>query len=181
MREEQDTDLAVADLPENPRSLDALLSELSPNLAGVIGGAFRRMELAEEEIELAKTRDPARAARIHEAFKYLRPTETLQRKCDELYRAHCRELIERVAAGASDQELAQGTGAEVLATLADLSLAAPLERTAFLLYGRLFRELFPERAAEIEPLRGPADRWEDEQAHELEATFRRKLATDRAA
>lgn len=185
MREEEDLDLSLETVatqvaePERP-DLTALVNELGAGLGSTISGLFRRMELAEDEIEAAKRRDPENAERIHGAFKYLLPTESLQRKADPLYRAHCRELISRVAAGAGEKEISLGTSAEVLATLADLSCAAPLERTAFLLYGKLFTQVFPEKAAEIEPLRGPVDGWETEEALALEARFRRKLATERS-
>jgi hypothetical protein len=186
MREEEDLDLSLETVatqvaePERP-DLAALLDEFGGGLGSTISGLFRRMGLAEDEIDGAKRRDPGNAERIHGAFRYLQPTESLQGKVDDLYRAHCRELIARVAAGSVERELAPGTRAEALATLADLSLAAPLERTAGHLYGRLFGELFPKRAAELEPaLHGPRDQYEEEQADELEGWFRRKLATERA-
>lgn len=176
MNEEKGSRLALDDTPAKLSLTDIL----GPGLGSSITGLFARMELAEEEIDEAKRRDPANAERIHGAFRYLRPTDPLERAGDDLYRDHCREIIGRVAASAGERELAPGTRAEVLVTLSDLSLAAPLERTAFLLYGRLFTEAFPERARDIEPLRGPVDRWEAEQADELEGRLRRKLATNRA-
>jgi hypothetical protein len=64
-----------------------------------------------------------------------------------------------------------------------MSLAAPLERAATILYWDHFAELFPADAARIRSEVGPvaADSYDQVRAKELEAKLRRRLAHARAA
>lgn len=147
---------------------------LSSGVGGVIARTFSRMELAEEEIEAAKRRHPLATGRIHRTFLHLCPSPALSAAPEKLFRAHCTELLERVAAG---DDLRPGTTAEVLAVLSELSLAAPLDRAHTLLFVKLFSDLFPEAAAKMQSENEPpaADRYERERIAELEASFRKKL------
>lgn len=161
--------------------VDALREFFGERVAGAIEGVFSRMELAEEEIEAAKRRHPRLAGRIHQAFLHLCPTPALSSAGEKAFRAHCRELLERVAAG---EDLRPGTAAEVLSILSELSLAAPLDRIGTLLFVKLFASLFPEAAATMHRYDEPpqADRYEKERVAELEVSLRRKLsAADRVA
>lgn len=99
---------------------------------------------------------------------------------EPLYRAYCREVLARIAAS---QALASATTAEPLAVLQAMSLAAPLERAATVLYWDRFAELFPSEAARLRSETGPvaADSYDQVRAKELEAKLRRQRARARAA
>ncbi len=68
-------------------------------LAIAIRSTFDRMAIAEEEIASAKRRFPREAEQVHRAFKILCPPPGLRGLSDEVFRAHARELVERVALG----------------------------------------------------------------------------------
>ena len=59
--------------------------------------AFDLMGIAEEEIAAAKHRYRRASKRVHAAFGVLYPTGDMSKCGDRLYRAHARELVERVA------------------------------------------------------------------------------------
>ncbi len=61
--------------------------------------------------------------------------------------------------------------------LSALSLAAPLDRSAMLLYWRTFTALFPEEAAELRADIGPvpADAYDETCAKDLERKLRKNL------
>lgn len=155
-----------------------LFDLLGERLGGVISSTFRRMEIAEAEITDGRRRHPGAESAIFESFKYLVPPPLLRDTGDELYRLHCRELIERVGKG---RDLRPGTAAEVVAALSGLSQMAPPTREQTLLYMKLFDELFPERAAAILEETGPMepDRYEETRIKELEAEYRRKVGQER--
>lgn len=151
---------------------------LGASLTGVLRNLFDCMEIAEEEIAAAKAIAPdgVTEKRIDDAFRYLSPSDLLQNKTLELYRAHAHEIIARVAAG---EDLRPGTEAEVLAALCESSLAAPLNSIAALLYARLFRSVFPElKELHFEAAYAGTSYYEM-QADELLARTRRKLACER--
>jgi len=90
-----------------------------------------------------------------------------------VYRSHCRELLERVAARGSTKE---ATAAEVAIAALETSLRTPLNTAAFGLYARMWKQAgFP-----------PVEYLSDKDAHyeaiaageidELEAWSRRTLA-----
>ncbi len=130
-----------------PRDVESTLEEvLGKGLLETLGGVFDRMEIAEEEIERAKSRWPERRDEIHGAFHLLVPTTVLGEAPDLLYRRHVREVLERVAE-ARDPDRA--TDSECLAALRATSLVAPLRHDAFVAYARLFSKLFPEEARRL--------------------------------
>ncbi len=155
------------------------LADLFPPATGrAIANAFRRMEVAEEEIRAAVARYPNRSSEIDAAFGYLYPTAVLNELGDEVFRAHCREILERAAHG---DDLERGTTAEVLAVLSRGSQVAHLSRIGTLLYMELFGRLFPEEAEVLEnPEGGPEpDAYERECMADLEEELRRRVAVDR--
>lgn len=153
---------------------------LGAGVAGTIAHAFRCMEIAEEEISAAKARRPLLATQLHDGFRELCPPDVLREAGERLYRAHCRELLDRIA---TSSPLQPATTAELLGLLQAMSLAAPLERTTTALYWDRFAELFPADAARIrsEVGRVATDSYDQVRAKELEARFRRQLARSRAA
>lgn len=65
-------------------------------------GVFGLMEIAEKEIEAGERRHPKSALDIHQAFLALQPYSTdFGHRHPSLYRNHCREIIDRIAAGES--------------------------------------------------------------------------------
>lgn len=138
------------------------LLQLLPN-ESLVGGVFRRIEEAER---LIRARFPVdEPAGI---FKLLMPPPEFQNRPFELYAAHARELVDRVAYGAA---LDLATDAEVLLALSGQSLKAPLNRDGHLVMETLFARIFPGRmdaAPPPESFRG--------QLEELLGELRRRLA-----
>lgn len=139
-----------------------------------IASAFRRMGIAEEEIDVAKKRWPRRRTVIHGAFRFLCASH-LGRFSDEVYRAHAREIIGRVMRG---EDLKPGTDAEILVLLSEASLVAPLASDYAFAMSHVFHRVFPNAGADRfehagrESHRGALD--------EILAECRRKTARDRA-
>ena len=144
---------------------------LGGNIGGMLSGLFEQMEWAEDEIKRAGRRHPKQSDRLYHSFRLLTPTHELMSQ-EFVYRSHCRELLERVAAG---QDTQPGTAAEICCACCDSSQIAPLTTTGAGLYGRMWK------AAGF-----PGDQWEDRQGHhealsaslidDAEREMRRKLA-----
>jgi hypothetical protein len=121
------------------------LGELDADLFGDVGGliddVLDRCTWAEEEIEAAQRRHGERdRGPLWNSFRLLKPTH--ERAWPELvYRAHCRELLDRVAAGIDTRP---ATDAEKIAVLSAASQAAPLNSGAETLYLRIGTRLFPD-------------------------------------
>ncbi len=129
------------------------VDEVFGSAAATIRSTFRAMEIAEEEISAAKKRHPLAAAAIHEAFRILCPSDLLREASDRLYGAHCRELLDRVAANSQGPDLSRPTAAELCAALSQLSAAGPLSHDYVVAYGEVFRRAFPD----AEPVNGFGD------------------------
>ena len=71
----------------------------------VIANAFEHMRIAEEEIKSAKQRYPQKAQELHDSFRLLCPPASFTKYAPDLYRAHAKELLQRIARG-SDIALA---------------------------------------------------------------------------
>jgi hypothetical protein len=125
---------------------------LGDGLGGTIAHTFRCMEIAEEEIAAAKARQPLHAAQLYDGFRELRPPVVLREAGERLYRVYCREMLARIAAGSP---LGAATTAELLALLQAMSLVAPLDRAATVLYWDRFAETFPADAARLRSEIGP--------------------------
>lgn len=108
---------------------------LGADLVSEMSSAFEAMEWAEDEIVQAQRRHPTAADRIWHSFKLLVPTHPLSSRAEVVYRAHCRELLERVAAG---EDTRPGTAVECCAALSDTSAIAPLTTTGTGLYLRMW-------------------------------------------
>jgi hypothetical protein len=85
---------------------------------------FDAMTWAEDEIDAATRRHPAVAPAMP------------RMRTEVLYRAHCRELLDRVAAG---EDTRPGTAAECCLALSETSLQVPLRTSAVGLYARMWR------------------------------------------
>ncbi len=110
----------------------AVMAEVLGASRSVMVGAFRLMEIAEEEIARVGDRDGF--------FLVLTPPPGFSMLDERLYRSHARELADRVASGGDTTE---GTDAEVLAAYLRASLDAPLTSTAAAVVEELWERVFP--------------------------------------
>ena len=123
---------------EGPAQLELMRQVLGGDgkVLDVVSAAFDHMDTAEQEI----TASGCSKAQGQSAFGVLCPSDPLDGKCDDVYRAHCKELIERVVAG---DDTRTGTDAEVLCCLMGASLVAPLNTDGLALADHLFTSVFP--------------------------------------
>jgi hypothetical protein len=163
-------------LPEKSPLVDLLREFLGGE--GVMSGilqAFERMEIAEEEISRAKEIHPERSEEIHASFLLLQPSPILSGYPDEVYRAHCREILGRRASDPPGDPR-WGTAAEVLAGLMEALMRAPLNEDGAALTWRMFKEVMPEVARGIEPP-GFRESWPGA-LDELETQARRQIRVE---
>lgn len=161
------------------RGMRELASELyGAQTANRIFALFRLVEVAEEEIEAANDRHPP--IDFSRAFNIVRPAFPGGPPSERLYRIHCRELLDRIAAGASRKEINAGTDAEVLDALQHMSLTRPPGEDEHCFYWRLFERWFPEDAARLEAETGHTPRESyPGRLDELSHIFRTKLSKKR--
>jgi len=127
------------------------------------------MLIAEEEISTALKKVPRNERTI--SFLALMPTDGMSSLASEVYRSHCRELIQRQLTG---EPLEPGTLAEVLILMSHTSLKAPLDQLGGAVAEYAFQEVFG-RTLDGEPLREP---WPGAVAEQI-AVLRRKLRRNR--
>jgi hypothetical protein len=142
-----------------------MLEALPHDLRYVVRNTFDLMEIAEDEIAVAKKAQP-RATVLDRSFALLLPTQDIM-NTDWLYRAHCRELLTRLVKG---EDTRPGTDVEVIAAVASVTLKTPVVSAVAGLYERTFQRISPERyaqlfeedwAAKYQHLYGPQiDEWE---------------------
>ncbi|MDG4783274.1 hypothetical protein O7614_26800 [Micromonospora sp. WMMD961] len=126
---------------------DTVLPEVA-DLEDGLAPLFEAMGWSEDEIQAAQRRHPDAADRIYHSFILLQPQHDLLMRSELLYRAHCRELLNRVA---RNEDTRPGTAAECIAVLRDTSLVGPLNMAGTGLYFRLWR------AAGLPPISGATD------------------------
>lgn len=157
------------------------LNRFEPSLREIAGPGFTEIvtttltqqDWAEDEISRAQQRHPDVADVLHHSFSLL--TATHERMTTEfIYRAHARELIERVATGVLTKP---ATSVEVVLLLMRASLVTPLNTTAFGLYLRMWRRAgLPDLGGPIEDLDGHYEAINASGIDDFEAIARRKLA-----
>jgi hypothetical protein len=145
---------------------------LPPALASAMTAAFAQGDLREAEIAQAQERHPAAADRLWHAFRLLGHTHPVM-DTPAVYAAHCRELLDRVAAGADTRP---GTAAEICALMRDTSLAAPLTSAAAGLYLRAWRAAGLPDIGDLPQAREQHEALESSAIDEYEAQARRRLA-----
>jgi hypothetical protein len=151
-----------------------LVDQVLGPMGSLLDSLFKQMEIAEDEIAAAKERWPDSRDELHDSFKLLQPEAGMFERLNEgLYRQHCRELLERVANGASRNELALGTKAEVLRLMSEWSLENSPGHEASALMAWLFSELFPGALGDDAP--STPEPWEGRNA-ELFSELQRKIA-----
>lgn len=120
-------------------TIDSILfSYTGGPLAPRIASTFNAMEWAEVEIAAAKLRHPDKTDIIHDTFKHLCPSPILHPRNEFTYRAHAREIIERVING---EDLAPATDAELCCVFCEGSLKAPLQSDYVLAYEQLMKHV----------------------------------------
>lgn len=131
-----------ADEPELNNELLRLYRDVQRQVAE----EFKWVEWAEDEIKRAIERHPAEADVLFHSFPLLKRTSD-RMSTEFVYRGHCREILERVAAGADTRP---GTAAEVCIALSDVSQVGPLTSGATGLYFRMWTKAFPGKVPEID-------------------------------
>lgn len=125
------------------------LNDIAAQLKAKLTSVFDLMGIAEEEIEAAQKRFGEPVGKgdgpIWNSFTLLMPTHP-DMKAESLYRAHCRELLDRVGRG---EDTRPATHAEMIFALSEASLRAPLDNGATGLYLKLGMECFPEITSRI--------------------------------
>lgn len=157
-----------------------VISRLLPD-RDELAGMFRQMELAEEEISKAQARhgETGMGGPLWRSFLLLQPQHSNTRmRSETLYRSHCHELLERVVKGADTRP---ATDAEIIAFLAECSLAVPLTSSAACLYFRLADRSIPELARVTEPAIDLAayEKVHGNQADQHEDHLRKKLQSEK--
>ncbi|MFC9974286.1 hypothetical protein ACFVH6_25620 [Spirillospora sp. NPDC127200] len=142
-----------------------------------INDALEKAGWAQDEIEQAQRRhgEEGRDGPIWNAFLRLEDRHGIM-ESEIIYRAHCRELIERVVAGG---DLTEPTAVEMMRVVREASLRAPLNSTGTGLYLRLFARALPDEAeqvfAEIGRTVGDYERIHGERMDDAESDLRKKL------
>ncbi|MFE7723280.1 hypothetical protein ACFU44_30090 [Nocardia rhizosphaerihabitans] len=157
------------------------LTTIEPRLRNLLGAestmtlltTFAQQDWADDEITRAQERHPDVADVLYHGFSLL--TATHERMSTEfVYRAHARELLERVAAGQSTKP---ATAVEVALSLMQISLATPLNTTAFGLYLRMWRQAgLPDVGGTVTDVDDHYEAIAARGIDELESIARRKLA-----
>lgn len=100
------------------------------------------IDITEDEIEQAIARHPEAAGDLFHSYSLLLPAVASDAWGTEfVLRAHCRELLERVAAGGDTRP---GTTVECLLAMSEVSKTIPLNGTAAGFYLRMWSAAFPE-------------------------------------
>lgn len=161
----------------DPVELVEKMAGLTP-IGDLFGFVMDQARWADDEIEKAQARygETGRGP-LWSSFGLLRRSH-VEMDDEIIYRAHAREILERVAAG---HDLRPGTDAEMITVLRDASLKAPFTSSAACLYFRIAARSFPAIFAAIkEDIDLPAyERLHGESANSHESVLRAKLTTDR--
>lgn len=155
---------------------DPRVAELiGPEFARSVGGIFRAMEIAEEEIAEARgTTKVDKDDPVWDAFALLRTTDPLM-STEFVYRAHCRELLERVKAG---EDTRPATDAEIACGITRASHEVPMHGAIVGLQARLFKRAFPDKFDRLGIDLDLYERMHGREMDEWERKLRRKAAQD---
>jgi hypothetical protein len=97
------------------------------------------MDVAEQELAAAAKAHPDKAVALNGSFMLVAPPPGMAMLAPDVYRSHCRELLERVIRGENTD---LGTDAECLTLALDTSLMAPYGSMGSSLCSRLFLSVF---------------------------------------
>ena len=148
--------------------LAALLASIQEEVTGVVA----LVDISEDEIEQAIARHRQAADDLFHAFPLLLPAFGAQAWSTEfVYRAHCRELLERVATG---EDTPPGTAVECVLAMRQVALAVPLNGPAAGFYLRMWRLAFPDH--ELSDRGQHYEALERDRIDDIERKTRKKLA-----
>jgi hypothetical protein len=182
------------DIP--PDVIDAIPPELAmmlgltlpdPDVDKFVRGQFQQITWAADELEQARQRhgvtDPEADSAFDEALSWVACIDQPYMEPEEFFRAHCREIFERVA---KDEDVKPGTDAEILGLLAEMASRIPFCEGLQCLYHRLALKVVPDMYGEYRADYLPEDytREADEAANHEDADqhyaeFRKELTRER--
>jgi hypothetical protein len=163
---------ATSTIAKMTAALESIGDDSFADLGSLLSGAFEQMEWAEDEIQQAQKRHQDAADLIYHSFKLLCQPHELMKK-EQVYRAHSREILDRVAAGADTRP---GTAAELCIACCESSQLAPLTTTATGLYARMWEQAFPAMSMQWDGVSKHYEALRGSQIDEAEREMRRKLA-----
>jgi hypothetical protein len=150
------------------------LDEVCADVHATYGPLLGLLEVAEDEIAAGQQRHPDKADLIwHMGLAMLAPRDELLTKAEFVYRGHCRELVERVAAG---QDTRPGTRPECIIACSRSSELAPLTTAGTGAYMRLWAEAFPDHQVMADDQREHYEALRGDTIDHHIAELRRKLA-----
>jgi hypothetical protein len=156
----------------NTTAADKLLG--TGNLFSRMGALIDAAGWSHEESNRAMARHPKHADDLYHAANLCQTEDDVMVGNEWLYRAHAREVLERVRAG---RDTRPGTDVEVVLACRATSLLAPLHGSAFTLYMRVWARRFPGRPvmADDGPTLAEYERMYGSSADDAEAWVRRRL------
>lgn len=152
------------------------LAKLFSDTSDSVTDALELVDQGEAEIRAAAARLPGEADLLWHSFSLLSPELAVdddRMSTDFVHQAHCRELLERVAAG---EDTRPGTDAEVIVICMRMSLVAPLNTPGTTLYMRLWARAFPQHEVFDGPSLAHYEHVGGSGADDLEREVRRKSA-----
>lgn len=160
--------------------LDDVPGQIHDSVADAFGDAFTAMGWAEDEIEAAQRRhgETGRGPIWRQGFAAVRNTNLIW--SERLYRAHCREILNRIPTGS---DLRPGTDAEIINEVRQASLRSPMQPGFDCLYFRLFARCLPElrvTAGITDDVLSSYERLHGSAADDHERYLRGKLSRDRS-
>jgi hypothetical protein len=149
------------------------LQELLVDTCNAIGDVLDCLEWAEDEIQAAMRRHPDASDTLWHSLMLLRPNDYHRLITEWVFRSHCRELLERVAAG---EDTRPATDAEICCMTLAVATRTPIHTAAYGMHIRLWHRAFPgkevlqaDEIAHYEAIHG-------ERMTDLEREARAKLA-----
>ncbi len=116
------------------------LKELLDDTTNKIGLYLDCLDWEEDEIQAAMRRHPRAADTLWHSNMLLCPNDNGRLTTEWVFRSHCRELLERVAAG---EDTRPATDAEICCMTLAIATRTPIRSTASAMHMRLWHRAFP--------------------------------------
>jgi hypothetical protein len=146
------------------------LEELITRTTTALDPVIEQLGWAEDEITSAQERHPQASADLWHSFRLLIPTHDTM-STEFVYRAHVRELLDRVVKG---EDTRPGTWAEIVGVCRDVSVKIPMHGALGGLFFRAWARAFPDREVFID--RSHHEALHSSEIDDLESTVRRRLS-----